>query len=82
MPAALQGAPHVVDVRCCGLLAPVELALHGGVRGAGVAPRCLHDGELIRASGGTLLLSPPLMVSESQIAEAAAAMAGAPRAIA
>ena len=38
-----------------------------GKRGAECADRCFNDGVLIRASGDTLLLSPPLIISEEQI---------------
>jgi beta-alanine--pyruvate transaminase len=74
---ALEGAPHVVDVRCCGLLGAVELApLAGapGARGAAVADRCLAEGVLVRAAGDTLVLSPPLVVGEAEIEQTAAAM--------
>jgi beta-alanine--pyruvate transaminase len=51
-----------------------------GARGAEVAERCLADGVLVRAAGDTLVLSPPLVVSEAQIAETAGAMRRALRA--
>ena len=74
---ALQGAPHVADVRCCGLLGAVDLAPRegaAGARGAEVAERCLADGVLIRAAGDTLVLSPPLVVTAAQIQETVAAI--------
>lgn len=82
---ALQAEPHVVDVRCCGLLAAVELAPRPdapGARGAAVADRCLDEGVLIRAAGDTLVLSPPLVVTPAQVAETADAMARALRSVA
>jgi beta-alanine--pyruvate transaminase len=74
---ALQSAPQVADVRCCGLLGAVDLAPREGApgaRGAEVAERCLADGVLIRAAGDTLVLSPPLVVTEAQIGETVAAI--------
>jgi beta-alanine--pyruvate transaminase len=82
---ALEGQPHVVDVRCCGLLGAVELSPRpgaAGARGAEVAERCLADGVLVRAAGDTLVLSPPLVVSEAQVAETAEAMRRALRGLA
>jgi len=67
---ALKGAPHVVDIRNIGLLAAIDLKPRdgaAGVRGAECANRCYEDGILIRNSGDTLLLSPPLIITEEQI---------------
>jgi adenosylmethionine-8-amino-7-oxononanoate aminotransferase len=47
-----------------------------------VAERCLADGVLVRAAGDTLVLSPPLVVTEAQIAETTAAMTRALRGLA
>jgi beta-alanine--pyruvate transaminase len=74
---ALEGAPHVTDVRAIGLLAAVDLAPRPGgpgARGAEAADRCLADGVLIRAAGDMLVLSPPLIVTEEDIARTAAAI--------
>jgi beta-alanine--pyruvate transaminase len=38
-----------------------------GGRGAECANRCYDDGILIRNSGDTLLISPPLIITEEQI---------------
>lgn len=67
---ALQGKAHVVDIRNIGLLAAVELAPRPGAageRGAAVLRHCLEKDILIRASGDTLVLSPPLIISEAEI---------------
>ncbi|MGY8630995.1 hypothetical protein RAD15_00685 [Bradyrhizobium sp. 14AA] len=40
-----------------------------GARGAECASRCYEDGILIRSSGDTLLISPPLIIAEEQIDE-------------
>jgi beta-alanine--pyruvate transaminase len=69
---ALKQAPHVTDIRNIGILAAIDLAPRDGAvgaRGAEVAARCYEDGVLIRGSSDTLVLSPPLIVTEEQIAE-------------
>jgi beta-alanine--pyruvate transaminase len=69
---ALRGEPHVVDVRNIGLLAAIELApIEGkpGQRGFAVHQACLKKNVLIRSSGDTMLLSPPLTISPEQIEE-------------
>jgi len=76
----LQGAPHVVDVRCCGLLAAVDLAPRegaAGARGAEVADHCLAAGVLVRAAGDMMVLSPPLVVTEDQVAQTVDALRAA-----
>ncbi|ADX47343.1 Beta-alanine--pyruvate transaminase [Paracidovorax avenae ATCC 19860] len=75
--AALHGlrdAPHVVDVRNIGLLGAVELAPRAGAAGARAQAAhlaCFESGVLVRNSGDTLVLSPPLVISEAQIGEIA-----------
>ncbi|CCE03282.1 Aminotransferase class-III [Bradyrhizobium sp. STM 3809] len=67
---ALRQAPHVIDIRNIGLLAAIDLKPRDGAlgaRGSEVAARCFEDGVLIRGSSDTLVLSPPLIVSEEQI---------------
>jgi len=67
---SLKGARHVRDVRSIGLLAGVDLEPRAGARGARgaeVGQRCFDAGMLVRNSGDTLLLSPPLIISEEQI---------------
>lgn len=74
---ALRGAPHVVDVRACGLLAAVDLAARPdapGARGAEVADHCLAAGVLVRAAGDMMVLSPPLVVTEDQVAQTVQAL--------
>jgi beta-alanine--pyruvate transaminase len=66
----LAQAPHVVDVRNIGLLAAIDLKPRDGAPGARAAEcahRCFEEGMLIRSSGDTLVLSPPLIISESEI---------------
>jgi beta-alanine--pyruvate transaminase len=67
----LREAPHVADIRNVGLLAAIDLhpcAGAAGARGNAVQAACLEAGVLIRNSGDTLVLSPPLVISEAQIA--------------
>jgi beta-alanine--pyruvate transaminase len=67
---ALKECPHVVDIRNIGLLGAIDLRPRDnapGARGAECANRCYEDGILIRSSGDTLLLSPPLVITEEQI---------------
>jgi beta-alanine--pyruvate transaminase len=68
---SLQGARHVCDVRSIGLLAGIELQPRdgaAGARGTEVGQRCFEAGMLVRNSGDTLLFSPPLIITEEQIA--------------
>jgi beta-alanine--pyruvate transaminase len=73
----LRDAPHVVDVRCCGLLGAVDLAPRAdapGARGAAVADHCLAAGVLVRAAGDMMVLSPPLVVQEDEVAQTVTAL--------
>ena len=75
---SLKGARHVVDIRNLGLMAGIEMAPRNGVVGArGIELfRALFDaGLLVRSSGDTVSLSPPLIVSEDQIHEMVAIIA-------
>ena len=67
---SLKGEPYIVDVRNIGLLAAIDLAPKAdapGSRGAAVGAKCYDAGVLVRASGDTLVISPPLIISESEI---------------
>ncbi len=64
----------IVDIRTCGFVAGVEFAaLPDGVgaKGRKVFHRAFDDGLLVRASGDTIALSPPLIASEAQVGEIA-----------
>jgi beta-alanine--pyruvate transaminase len=69
----LKGAPNVLDIRTVGLTAAVDLAPKAnapGLRGTDALNSSFHDHDLmLRAAGDTLALTPPLIVSESQIGE-------------
>jgi beta-alanine--pyruvate transaminase len=68
----LRQAPNVADVRNIGLVGGVELVpLEGkpGARGGDVYRRAFDEGLLVRVTGDTIALSPPLIISEAQIDE-------------
>ena len=68
----LRQAPNVADVRNIGLVGGIELApVDGrpGARGNDVYRRAFEEGLLVRVTGDTIALSPPLIVSEAQIDE-------------
>ena len=71
--AAIHGladAPHVTDIRNLGLMAGLDLAPRPGApgaRGYEILVRMLEAGVLVRATGDTIALSPPLIVSEDEI---------------
>jgi len=69
---SLREMPHVVDIRNLGMMAGIELEpLPGmpGARGYQVLVRAFERGILIRVTGDTIALSPPLIISKSQIDE-------------
>ena len=68
---ALQGVGAVLDVRAIGLLCAVELEPRPGfpgARGSEVAQWCFENGVLVRGSGDTIVISPPLLISPQEIA--------------
>jgi beta-alanine--pyruvate transaminase len=77
---SLRQAPNVVDVRDMGLVGAVELApVEGrpGARGYDVFTRVFAAGLLVRVTGDTIALSPPLIIEESHIDELAAKLSDA-----
>ena len=67
---ALKGARHVVDIRNCGLMGAIELeprAGQPGKRAYEVFIKAFEAGVLIRVTGDTIALSPPLIVEKAQI---------------
>ena len=69
----LKGVPRVLDIRCVGLTAGIDLASRPdgvGKRGFEAMERGFHDeGIMFRIVGDSLALTPPLIVSESQMGE-------------
>jgi beta-alanine--pyruvate transaminase len=67
---SLKGLPHVIDVRNIGLVGGIELAPIAGQpskRAFDVFLECWERGVLIRTTGDTIALSPPLIVESSHI---------------
>jgi beta-alanine--pyruvate transaminase len=67
---AFKGAPHVIDVRNCGLMGAIELEPRAGAPGKRayeVFVKAFEAGLLIRVTGDTIALSPPLIVERGQI---------------
>lgn len=67
---SLRGLPHVVDIRNIGMVAAIELEPRDGrpaERAFEAYLRCFEKGLLIRTTGETIALSPPLIVSESEL---------------
>src|SRR6266576_4062879 len=70
---SLKGLPNVLDIRCVGLTAGIDLASRPGEvgkRAYDAMDKAFHEHDLvIRAAGETLVLTPPLIVSEREIEE-------------
>ena len=67
---SLKGAPHVIDVRNIGLVGGIELdpiAGQPGKRAFDVFLECWERGVLIRTTGDTIALSPPLIIEAEHI---------------
>jgi beta-alanine--pyruvate transaminase len=69
----LKSLPGVLNIRTVGLAAGIDLASRPdayGKRAYEVMDRAFHEiGVMVRVSGETLALSPPLVVTEAQIGE-------------
>jgi beta-alanine--pyruvate transaminase len=69
---SLRDCPHVIDIRAMGLVAAVELAPSpdGATKRAyEVFVKCYDKGVLVRQTGDTIALTPPLIISAAQIEE-------------
>jgi beta-alanine--pyruvate transaminase len=67
---SLSDLTHVADIRNFGIIAGIELESRPGAvgrRAFEVYLRCWDDGVLIRTTGDTIALSPPLIIEEAQI---------------
>jgi beta-alanine--pyruvate transaminase len=76
---SLKGLPNVIDLRNIGLVAGIELSSREGKVGARAFDafrRCFEKGLLVRTTADIIALSPPLVVSEGQIAEMFEILAG------
>ncbi|CAH1668981.1 omega-aminotransferase AptA [Chelatococcus asaccharovorans] len=83
---ALKGEPNVEDIRSIGLVGAIDLKPRDGApgtRGYEALDRAFHEhGLMFRTAGDTIALSPPLIISESQIGEIADKLKAVIRAVA
>ncbi|HEX3363695.1 aspartate aminotransferase family protein [Phenylobacterium sp.] len=76
---SLHDCPNVIDIRNLGLMGAVELAPRPdapGARGYEVLVRALQAGALIRITGDTIAMSPPLTITVAEIDRLAAILRG------
>jgi beta-alanine--pyruvate transaminase len=70
---SLKGEPNVEDIRTVGLIAGIDLASvpgKPGLRGYEATERMYHDHDLyVRVAMDTLVPAPPLLATESDIAQ-------------
>jgi len=70
---SLKGLPNVLDIRTVGLTAGIDLASKPdgvGLRAYAAMEKAFHEHDvMIRVTGETIALTPPLVVSEAQIGE-------------
>nr|MBA2722996.1 aminotransferase class III-fold pyridoxal phosphate-dependent enzyme [Methylibium sp.] len=77
---SLKGLPNVIDVRNIGLVGGIELApMDGqpGKRAFDVFLDCWERGVLVRTTGDTIALSPPLIVEKQHIDQMVGTLADA-----
>ena len=69
---SLKGLPHVIDIRNLGLIGAIELEPIAGkptARAIDAFCQCFDKGVMIRTTGDTIALSPPLIITEAQITQ-------------
>ena len=67
---SLKGLANIIDIRTIGLVAGIELSSRPdavGARGYDIFVDCFKKGLLVRVTGDTIALSPPLIVEKDQI---------------
>src|SRR5215470_9384693 len=82
---SLRGSPHVIDVRNVGVVGGIELEPRPGApgaRGFETFLKCFEAGVLVRSTGDTIALSPPLIVEQDQIEQMVDTVCDALRAVA
>jgi beta-alanine--pyruvate transaminase len=83
---SLKDIPGVLDIRTIGLTAAIDLSSRPdafGKRAFEIMDRAFHEQDLmLRSLGETLVLTPPLIISEAQIGEIFGKLAGLIRATA
>jgi beta-alanine--pyruvate transaminase len=69
----LKGLPNVLDIRCVGLTGAIDMAAipgSPGLRGYNALEYSFHEADImLRLSGDTIELTPPFIISETQIGE-------------
>ena len=76
---SLKGLPHVIDIRNIGLVGAIELKPIDGAptkRAFAAFLKAYEQGLLIRTTGDIIALSPPLIVTESQIDQIITTLSG------
>jgi beta-alanine--pyruvate transaminase len=66
----LRDCAHIIDIRNIGLVAGIELKPRDGAptaRAMDVYEHCYKNGVIVRTTGDTIALSPPLIVTEAEI---------------
>ncbi len=80
---SLRGLPHVIDIRNTGLVGAIEFEPRPGApagrRAFEVFLKCWEAGVLVRASGENIAISPPLIITASQIEQITTTLATAIR---
>ena len=77
---SLEGLPNVIDVRNIGLIGGIELApiaADPGKRAFSVFLDCWEHGLLVRTTGDTVALSPPLIIENQHIDQIVGTLAAA-----
>jgi beta-alanine--pyruvate transaminase len=67
---SLRGLPNVIDLRNIGIVAGIELEPRpnaAGARGFDTFLKCFEMGVMVRSTGDTIAVSPPLIIEKSQI---------------
>ena len=67
---SLHGEPHVIDIRNLGLVGAIELEPIPGQpvkRAFDIFLRCYEAGAMIRTTGDTLALTPPLIIERAEV---------------
>ncbi|MHA6299773.1 omega-aminotransferase AptA [Devosia sp. CAU 1758] len=76
---SLKGLPHVIDIRNIGLVGAIELEPIAGQptkRAFSAFLKAYEQGLLVRTTGDIIALSPPLIITKSQIGEIVSTLSG------
>ena len=67
---SLKGVPHVIDIRNFGLIGAIEFEPRPGKpgsRGYDIFTKCFERNVMVRQTGDTIALSPPLIIEDKHI---------------